>query len=312
MDLWNDVRPPPARHAPQSASAWTSKGTSAPHSARAARFSAAPESYVHVSRQLGIDAYVAASHDLRRAEVQERFHGEIQRLLDTARTLDGKEKNEGLEEAVVALRKLREGIVASARADGIAVSAYRMSVSAAQAAGNWDEFKRALQTLVFDIYPNLEIGDPERREWPRYARKLLLFYICYPVDPARPTQPYGPLSELHSIVSKLSRPILASDEVQSALKILSALRRGDFVAFSRTHGCLAKEDAELVEFLLPRYRTRTLAVLCKAYYTFPATLLARFLCFDDLEEAKEFVIARYKAAKWEGQIVTLRRMPGKK
>jgi hypothetical protein len=286
---------------------------------RADRFSTPkPGDYVHVSRQLGLEDSVAPDLDLRRHEVQERFYREIHRDLDTAKTATDSQAAEIRAQAVVSFRKLREGVVSSGRHDGFAIKVYEDSVAAARVAGNWEEMKRSLQPLVYEVYS--ETDAENRTEWPRHARLLLLYFICFAVPQPqaadgtnRTKEPlHGSTIEIWTVLRNLPKDIRASEDVRWALALLSALRSVDYIRFSSLIRSARDEDESMIGFILERYRVRVLAVLHRAFYTFPADLLAKYLCFENQEEATDFVKSRYPTSSAQGFVITLRSLPGPK
>ncbi|KAI9028559.1 hypothetical protein DFJ74DRAFT_703523 [Hyaloraphidium curvatum] len=263
-----------------------------------------PQDYVHVSRQLGVTDTVPRNYDLRRAEVQERFRAEIRADLDRA-TPEG--RRDALAAAVVGYRKLREGIVSSGRLDAFAVEAYEESVGAAREAEDWDEMKRSLQHLVYEIYPG--VGPQFQGGWPKHAKLLLLFFICFAVAQAPPEGKvflHGSVLEIWTVLKRLPRHVVESEDVRWALRLLSLLRFVDYARFAAAVASAAPDELSLISFVLGRYRIRVAAILHKAYYTMPANLVARYLLFDDVGETAQFLAARYPASRVADGIVSLR------
>lgn len=325
---WDD--PPPRKTTPPSSSDWFGQDSgsrqdaltsslsnlsiSGPnasnnaHQKRTERF-AAPLAgdYVHVSRQLGLDDNVHRDFDLKRKEVQERFYGEIKAQLDAVKNASPSDRMEAYEQAVTSFRKLREGVVSSGRNDEFTITVYIESVAAARIANNWDEMKRSLQPLVYEVYP---AADPRYwGQWAKHARLLLLFFICFAVPQEQATALHGSSMDIWSVLQRLPRNIRASEEVRWAVRLLCAVRFTDYPRFSSMLESADPEDASVISFVLPRYRARTLAILHKAYYTFPTELVKRYLCFGNEEEARAFVKERYPASKFENGVATLRPMP---
>ncbi|KAJ8323756.1 hypothetical protein QVD99_007081 [Batrachochytrium dendrobatidis] len=203
---------------------------------------------------------------------------------------------------ILSLRKLREGIVATSRCDAFAIRVYEQSALACLDTKNNAELFKSLVYLVNTLYPvistSIEVSDSSsnlastnRSEMSGY---LLLLLVCEipktkwsttpshssSVQIARQTR-YGDSSEILGILYSLPHSIRQSKPVQFTMRVYTALVRDiDYVLLSNLWDTATCHQRMLLSNALPTIQARTMTILAKAYFKFPAKLLMKYLCLN--------------------------------
>lgn len=151
-----------------------------------------------------------------------------------------------LSAVLMALRKLREGIVASKRIDDFATQAYLFNVRTAILVKHSESYHPAILYLLRSIHPKHPLTSFELREVTGY---LVLDAACRRAD----------LAEAFALRNRLK---LRDAKVDA---ILQALARDDFIAFGRVKRTVDGHQAKFLEFSEDSLRRHTLKCFGRAY-----------------------------------------------
>ncbi|KAF3767190.1 hypothetical protein M406DRAFT_338010 [Cryphonectria parasitica EP155] len=154
--------------------------------------------------------------------------------------------NKDLSTVLMALRKLREGIVASNRIDDFSTQAYLFCVRTAILVKHTESYHPAILHLLRTIHPRHPLTTFELREVTGY---LVLDAACR----------RGDLAEAMAIRSRCR---LHDPKIDS---ILRALARDDYIAFGRLRKSIDGHKAKFLEFCEDTMRRHTLKCFGRAY-----------------------------------------------
>lgn len=157
---------------------------------------------------------------------------------------------------LMALRKLREGIIASKRVDDFATQAYLFNVRTAVLVKHSESYHPAILHLLRTIHPKNPLTSVELREVTGY---LVLDAACR----------RGDLAEAFALRNRYH---LRDPKVDS---ILRALVRDDFIAFGRIRGSVDGHKAKFLEFSEDAMRRHTLKAFGRAFLSVDADFLER-------------------------------------
>lgn len=146
----------------------------------------------------------------------------------------------------MALRKLREGIVASKRIDDFATQAYLFSARTAILVKHSESYHPAILYLLRTIHPKHPLTSFELREVTGY---LVLDAACR----------RGDLAEAFALRNRFK---LRDPKVDTVLR---ALVRDDFIAFGRIRRSVDGHKAKFLEFCEDAMRRHTLKSFGRAY-----------------------------------------------
>ncbi|POS75370.1 hypothetical protein DHEL01_v206237 [Diaporthe helianthi] len=147
---------------------------------------------------------------------------------------------------LMALRKLREGLVASKRIDDFATQAYLFNVRTAILVKHSESYHPAILYLLRTIHPKHPLTTFELREVTGY---LVLDAACR----------RGDLAEAFALRNRFK---LRDAKVDA---ILQALARDDFIAFGRVKATVDGHQAKFLEFCEDGLRRHTLKCFGRAY-----------------------------------------------
>ncbi|KAI9883782.1 MAG: Acetolactate synthase, mitochondrial [Watsoniomyces obsoletus] len=204
-----------------------------------------------------VERYKKFQHD-----VSERLELNIEDQLDALSIQDkarGQSKKNSVQEAsaeaeqsrlLMAMRKLREGIVASQRRDPFTLDVYRFCVRAAILARHPESYGPALLHLLRNLHPRIPLSQTELDEFVGY---LILDLVCRQNKPAEAI-----------LIRKQYR---LEEEKYLTNAVLHAILHGNFHLF-----WILKEDATEYQSRLMEYAEdgmRRLAIRCleRAYFT---------------------------------------------
>ncbi|ELQ40292.1 hypothetical protein OOU_Y34scaffold00451g18 [Pyricularia oryzae Y34] len=166
---------------------------------------------------------------------------------DGAAVAAGGPKSKDLVVVMMALRKLREAIVATKRADDFAVQVYLFNIRLAILVKTPESYHPAIQHLLRRIHPVAQpLTSVELQEVVGY---LVLDAACR----------RGDLSEAH--VARLQYG-LRDPKVDA---VLDALAHDNYAAFARLRGQVDGHKAKLMEFAAPTMRRHALSCLGRSY-----------------------------------------------
>lgn len=161
-----------------------------------------------------------------------------------------------LSAVLMALRKLREGIIASNRIDDFATQAYLFNVRTAVLVKHSESYHPAILHLLRAIHPKNPLTSFELREVTGY---LVLDAACRRAD----------LAEAFALRNRFQ---LRDPKVDSVLR---ALVRDDFIAFGRIRRSVDGHKAKFLEFCEDSMRRHTLKAFGRAYLSVDAGFLEK-------------------------------------
>ncbi|KAI9792790.1 MAG: hypothetical protein M1816_001522 [Peltula sp. TS41687] len=188
---------------------------------------------------------------------------------------------------LMAMRKLREGMVASNRADGFAVQAYSFCIRRAILAKHMESYHPALLHLLERLHPKVSSSIVAQEERLEFVGYLILDLACRQADYA------GAFA-----TRNLYR--LAESRINA---VLQAMVHGQYHLFWKARRTANIYQVKLMEYVDERMRSLTIRCLERAYFTVDAGFLNDVTGMD----WDEFV-GKYKVP-WErdGQMLVLRR-----
>lgn len=188
------------------------------------------------------------------------------------------------EALLMAMRRLREGIVASKRVDGFAVEVYTFCIRATIVAKHLESYHPALLHLLRVLYPRFHMARSARKEFVVY---LILDLACRQGD-------------LGQAFAARSAYRCRDADVDA---ILDALTHGNYWLFWRVKKRVSRCRAQLMEY--GEEGVRTLAVRClqKTYFTVDEQLVVDWTGL----EWRKLSSARQLGWEHDGQRVVLRR-----
>jgi hypothetical protein len=151
-----------------------------------------------------------------------------------------------LADILFALRKLREAIVASKRADAFAIQAYLFAIRLAVLTRQPDSYHPALQHLLRFIHPRHPLTSTEEREVVSY---LVLDAACR----------RGALAEAYAVRKQYG---LRDDKVNAVLR---ALVMDDWALFWRVKRTVDGHLSALMDMAVPQVRRHLLKAFGRAY-----------------------------------------------
>lgn len=158
----------------------------------------------------------------------------------------GNNSTKDLSDVLMALRKLREGIVASKRLDDFAIQAYLFCIRLAVLVKQPEAYHPAILHLLRFIHRRHPLTNVELREVVSY---LVLDMACRQSD----------LSDAYILKQQYD---LHDPKVDA---VLHALARDNWVAFRRIKGSVDGHKAKLLEFAEDDLRTHTLKAFGRTY-----------------------------------------------
>ena len=193
-----------------------------------------------------------------------------------------------LSDVLMALRKLREGLVASKRADDFAAQAYLFCARLAILARQPDAYHPALLHLLRFLHPRHPLTTLEAAEVASY---LVLDAACR----------RGQVAEALMLKRQFG---LRDARVDAVLKALVA---DNWVAFRRLLGAVDAHRRRLMEFAEPEMRVHTLKTFGRTYLSVDVEFLERSTGRTYLE------LTRDDGVGWEldGRKVVVRKVKGK-
>jgi hypothetical protein len=153
-----------------------------------------------------------------------------------------------LSDVMMALRKLREGIVASKRVDDFAIQAYLFCIRLSVLVRHPESYHPAILYTLRHIHPVQNLTNVELQEVVSY---LVLDTACRRND----------LAEAYALRQEHQ---LRDTKVDA---VLDALAHDNYVAFGRVKGCVDGHKARLMEFAGEEMRMHALKCFGRTYLT---------------------------------------------
>ncbi|RKF81553.1 hypothetical protein GcM3_034025 [Golovinomyces cichoracearum] len=168
---------------------------------------------------------------------------------------DRNEKNMGI--LITAMRKLREGIVASRRVDDFSIQAFIFSIRLSILIKHMESFHPAIRHLLFSMHPIQPLASTEKQEFIGY---LVLDLACRQDE----------LAQAYLIRRRYQLQDAKIDAV------LRALTHDNYVLFWKVKRTVDGHRAKLMEFAEESLRRQTLKCLGRSYLKIDLISLERF------------------------------------
>lgn len=230
-----------------------------------------------------------------RDELQRRFSalepserarpGESSSAAPTVDALQSPARDSDLSHIMLALRKLREGIVASKRSDEFAVQAYICCIRISVLAKQPDSYHPALLYLLRHLHPQQPLSSVELQEVGGY---LVLDAACRRKE----------LAEAYSIRQQYN---IKDTKINHALH---ALAHDNYILFRRVKYAIDSPRARLMEFADADIRMQTLKAFGRAYLGVDLAFL------ETVTDRKWEALRKEDGVGWEldDGMVTIRRI----
>ena len=190
-------------------------------------------------------------------------------------------------QVTLAMRKLREAIVASKRIDTFAEEVYKFIIRTTIMVKNMEAYHPALLYLLKTLHLRRPLSSIEFKEFSSY---LVLDVACRQND-------------LNAAYATRSRFKLDDFRVEN---ILHALARNDWVSFWKSRGCATVHQAKLLSWAEDRVRQHVSACLVKSYITAEPDFVKRSIGMT----WREWCSVAGLAWQADGSNISLRRRPG--
>ncbi len=189
---------------------------------------------------------------------------------------------------LMAMRKIREAVVSSARKDTFALQAYVFIIRATILAKHMESYHPALLHLLHTIHPVTPLTTVEYNEFVGY---YILDLACRQND-------------LAAAYHVKSRSTYKGDQVEAVVK---ALVHGDWCTFWKIESLVTSYQKRLMEWTNDEMRSRALGCLGKSYLSVDKKYLEKAIHWpwEELVEKKNI------GWQLEGDVVIIRRIKGK-
>ena len=189
---------------------------------------------------------------------------------------------------LMAMRKIREAVVSSARKDSFALQAYVFIIRATILAKHMESYHPALLHLLHTIHPVTHLTTVEYNEFVGY---YILDLACRQND-------------LAAAYRVKSRYRYKDDQVEAVVK---ALVHGDWFTFWNIEYLVTSHQKRLMEWTEDEVRSRALGCLGKAYLSVDKKYLEKAIHW----QWEELVEKKNIGWQLEGDVVIIRRIKGK-
>ena len=189
---------------------------------------------------------------------------------------------------LMAMRKIREAIVASSRIDAFASLAYKFIIRATVPLKHMESYHPALLHLLYKLHPVTPLADADYHEFLRF---YILDLACRQDD----------LAAAYEAKCQFK---YRDNQIEAVLK---ALAHGNWYIFWALQKVVSRREASLMEWAESRMRTHALKCLGKAYLTVDRTYLQKSMQQDwgKLEEKDRL------GWQVDGDVVQIRKMTRK-
>ena len=147
---------------------------------------------------------------------------------------------------LMAMRKLREGILGSRRRDNFAQRAYMFIIHASILTGHWESYQPALSYLLHDIHPCTPLSPPELQEFSGYR---ILDLAC----------------RQYELMDAFAAKLAFKQRDRKVGAVLMALVHDDWVRFWRIKRAVDGYQRAIMEFAVERTRLHALKCLGRGY-----------------------------------------------
>ncbi len=147
---------------------------------------------------------------------------------------------------LLAMRKLREGILGSRRRDQFAQRAYMFIIHASILAKHWESYQPALLYLLYEIHPHTPLSVPELQEFAGYR---ILDLSCRQYE----------LGDAFAVKLEFKH------QDRKIATVLKSLVHDDWVRFWRTRRAVDGYQRAIMEFAVERLRLHALKCVGRSY-----------------------------------------------
>jgi hypothetical protein len=178
------------------------------------------------------------------------------------------------EAKLYAIRKLREGLLASKRIDEFSILVYEDSVDECILQENFQELSRSIARLL-DIYCVSGVS-ARKTEMQNY---FILYQYCYNNQP-----------NVSIITKQMEKYNIDPDGC--AIRFIRSINICDYLSAESQWRKMSRNDKTIACLCFSRFRPQVLEALKKSFFTLPATELQKALLMDPFNEKDEHALNR--------------------
>ena len=172
------------------------------------------------------------------------------------RQISTTERPNDMPNILMAMRKLREGILGSRRRDNFAQRAYMFITHASILTGHWESYQPALLYLLYEIHPHTPLSPPELQEFAGYC---VLDLAC----------------RQYELMDAFAFKLAFKQKDRRVNTVLLALVHDDWVRFWRTKRAVDGYQRAIMEFAVERMRLHALKCLGRGYLSADKSFVER-------------------------------------
>jgi len=187
-----------------------------------------------------------AALSVRNAVLSDSSHAAAQTRPALPRQVSSTDRPNDMPNILMAMRKLREGILGSRRRDQFAQRAYVFIVHASILARHWESYQPALLYLLDEIHPHTPLSAPEVEEFASYH---ILDLAC----------------RQHELMDAFMVQAAFKIKDKRLSTVLMSLVQDDWVRFWRMRRLVDGYQRALMEFAVDRMRLHALKCLGRGY-----------------------------------------------
>ena len=149
---------------------------------------------------------------------------------------------------LLAMRKIREGILGSRRRDHFAQRAYMFIIHATILTKHWESYQPALLYLLYEIHPRTPLSIPELQEFVGYR---ILDLAC----------------RQYELVDAFAVRVEFNHRDRKVTNVLRSIVNDNWVLFWRTRRAVDGYQRAIMEFAIERTRLHALKCIGRSYMT---------------------------------------------
>jgi hypothetical protein len=172
------------------------------------------------------------------------------------RNVSNTEQPNDMPNILLAMRKLREGILGSRRRDQFAQRAYMFVIHACILTKHWESYQPALLYLLYSIHPRTPLSPPELQEFTGY---YILDLAC----------------RQYELVDAFKLKLDLRNRDRKVHVVLKALVHDDWVRFWRTLRAVDGYQRAIMEFAADKMRMHALKCVGKSYMNADKSFIER-------------------------------------
>ncbi|KAK3712943.1 hypothetical protein LTR37_008828 [Vermiconidia calcicola] len=172
------------------------------------------------------------------------------------RGVSSTERPNDMPNILLAMRKLREGILGSRRRDQFAQRAYMFIVHASILTKSWESYQPALLYLLYEIHPRTPLSIPELQEFVGYR---ILDLAC----------------RQYELVEAFAVKLNFKHRDRKVATVVRSLVHDDWVRFWRTRRAVDGYQRAIMEFAIERMRLHALKCVGRSYMNADKSFIER-------------------------------------